>query len=205
LHLDSSAQRELSCSRQLGRELVDGWLQRDPDTVVSYRDLNSEPLSFVNDTWVAAAFGPPATDYQQSFALARSDALIRELEAADVLIIGAPMYNLGIPASLKAWIDQVARVNRTFVYGEGQNPPIGLLAGRRAIIIGTSGGDAVRYAEYGMDFRTPYLRTILGFVGITDVDFVIVCDTMSGNPDLETARAEIARLLDTHTGVSLSG
>jgi FMN-dependent NADH-azoreductase len=195
LHLDSSAAHDASISRQLGRELVLGWSRRDPAMVLTYRDLDAEPLPFVSDTWVSAAFSPPeAHDHRLSFALQRSEQLIAELMAADVLVLGAPMYNLGIPASLKAWIDQVVRVGRTFGY-DGPTP-VGLVHGKRAIVLATSGGDAVRYADAGMDFRTPYLRTILAFIGITDVEVLTVCDTMGGGADLDAARVELDALLD---------
>jgi len=202
LHLDSSAAHETSVSRMLGRELVVGWSRREPGALLTYRDLDAEPLAFVNDTWVSAAFSPPQDhDHRLAFALQRSEQLIGELEAADVLVIGAPMYNLGIPASLKAWVDQVVRVGRTFGY-DGPNP-VGLVTGKRAIILATSGGDAVTYAAHGMDFRTPYLRAILAFIGITDVDVLTVIDTAGGAPDLATARAELDALLDKHTAAAL--
>jgi FMN-dependent NADH-azoreductase len=191
LHLDSSASRD-SHSRKLGRYLVDGWVRRDPDTLLSYRDLDADPLEFVNDSWVTAAFSPP--EQRDTTALSRSEQLIAEVEAADVLVIGAPMYNLGIPAALKAWIDQVVRVGRTFGY-DGPTP-VGLLHGKKAIVLATSGGDAHAYAAAGMDFRTPYLRTILAFIGITDVDVVTLSGTASGAPDLEAAELEIDVLLD---------
>jgi FMN-dependent NADH-azoreductase len=199
LHLDSSAGGAASASRLLGRELVLAWSRRDPSAVLTYRDLAAEPLAFVDVTWIAAAFTPfDQHDDTHSAALVRSEQLIAEVEAADVLVIGAPMYNLGIPAALKAWIDQVVRVGRTFGY---DGPvPVGLLHGKRAIVLATSGGDARYYETVGMDFRTSYLRAILGFVGITDVDVVTVTGTMTGEPDLDTARAEIDALLDLYVG-----
>jgi len=191
LHVDSSASRD-SHSRKLGRYLVDGWVRRDPSTRLSYRDLDADPLEFVSDSWVTAAFSPP--EQRDDSALSRSELLIAELESADVLVLGAPMYNLGIPASLKAWVDQVVRVGRTFGY-DGP-APVGLLSGKRAIVLATSGGDAHAYAAAGMDFRTPYLQTILAFIGIVDVDVVTLVGTASGAPDLATAELEIDSLLD---------
>jgi FMN-dependent NADH-azoreductase len=194
LHLDSAAPGSASISRMLGRELVTGWAQRDRSAVLTYRDLVEEPLEVVSSAWVSAAFAAPEQRTADSaFALTRSDALIAELEAADVLVIGAPMYNFGIPASLKAWVDQVVRVGRTFVY-EGPRP-VGTVHGKRAIILATSGGDANYYASVGLDFRTSYLRAILGFIGITEVEVLTVIDTMTG-ADLDTARAELDALLD---------
>ncbi len=194
LHLDSSASGAGSFSRRLGRELVLGWLGREPEAAVTYRDLNAEPLPFVNDTWVSAAFSPVEKhDHTHTFSLSRSEALIREVEAADVLVIGAPMYNFGIPAALKAWIDQIVRVGRTFLYTP---TPVGLVTGKRAIVLATSGGDALRYEQMGLDFRTGYLRSILGFIGITDIDVVTLVDTMTGPVDMGDPRARIEEVLD---------
>jgi len=194
LHLDSSAADD-SVSRRLGRDLVLAWSRHDPAMTLTYRDLNAEPLPFVSATWVTAAFSPdPARDHALTFALARSEQLIQELEAADVLLVGAPMYNLGIPASLKAWIDQIVRVGRTFGY-DGPRP-IGLLRGKRAVIVATSGGDARAYEQAGMDFRTSYLRTILAYIGIEQVDVVTVTGTLTGPVDVEPARRELEALID---------
>lgn len=196
LHLDSSARGGESVSRLLGEELLDAWAGRDPELVVTYRDLDAEPLPFVNDSWVTAAFSKQELNRDRRFALSRSEQLIAELEAADVLVIGAPMYNFGVPASLKAWVDQVVRVGRTFAY-EGP-VPVGLVHDKRAVVLATSGGDARAYAEMGLDFRTTYLRAILGFIGITDVTVVDVVGT-HGTFDLGDARSDLAAALDDVT------
>ncbi len=199
LHLDSSARGGSSLSRQLGRELVLSWQRRDPRAGLTYRDLDAQPLPFVSDTWVAAAFSRfDQRDEAYAAALSGSDSLIAELEAADVLVIGAPMYNFGIPASLKAWIDQVVRLGRTFGY-DGPNP-VGLLHGKRAIVLATSGGDASAYEAMGLDFRTSYLRVILGFIGITAFEVVTLPDTASPAVDLSHAHERMELLLDAHIG-----
>jgi FMN-dependent NADH-azoreductase len=200
LHLDSSARGTASLSRRLGSELVKAWSRRDREMVLTYRDLDAEPLPFVNDTWVSAAFSPLGElDDDLGLALDRSNELIAELMAADVLVIGAPMYNFGIPAALKAWVDQVVRLGVTFGY---DGPvPVGLVHGKRAIIVATAGGDADYYASVGLDFRTAYLRAILGFVGITDIDVLAVNNTAAG-VDLTQPLAEIDALLGKHVAVS---
>lgn len=203
LHLDSSARNATSVSRQIGRELVLEWSRRDPGAVLTYRDLDAEPLPFVDDTWVSAAFTPAEHhDDTLTFALSRSEQLIAELEAADVLIIGAPMYNFGIPASLKAWIDQVVRLGRTFGYDGPM--PVGLLHGKRAIVVATSGGDALQYEAAGLDFRTSYLRAILAFIGITEMDVITVTGTMWREVDMAEVRPQIADLLDRHVAPALA-
>lgn len=194
LHLDSSAAED-SVSRRLGRDLVLAWSRRDPAMTLTYRDLNAEPLPFVSATWVSAAFRPDSErDHALAFSLARSEQLIGELEAADVLLIGAPMYNLGIPASLKAWVDQVVRIGRTFGY-DGPTP-IGLVRDTRAVVIATSGGDAQAYEQAGLDFRTSYLRAILAYIGIEQVDVVTVTGTLNGPVDLEPPRQELEQLIE---------
>jgi FMN-dependent NADH-azoreductase len=197
LHLDSSARDGDSYSRLLGRELVRAWSDRDPAAVLTYRDLDADPLEFVSDSWVTAAF-TPAQDHDEEHrtALSRSEQLLSELAAADVLIIGAPMYNFGIPAALKAWIDQVVRVGRTFGY-DGPTP-VGLVHGKRAIILATSGGDARFYEQAGLDHRSSYLRAILGFIGISDIEIVTVVNTVTGDVDLTEARAQLDALIDGH-------
>lgn len=195
LHLDSSAGGAHSFSRRLGRELVDGWVARDPSLLLTYRDLDADPLPFVDGTWIGAAFSvPEQVDEAGRAALAKSEELIAELLSADVLVIGAPMYNFGIPAALKAWVDQVVRVGRTFGY-DGPTP-VGLVPpGKRAIVLATSGGDATYYASLGLDFRSTYLQAVLGFIGITDVEVLTLTGTMA-DPDLTGIRTEIAALLD---------
>lgn len=198
LHLDSSARSLGSVSRVLGEELLLAWSAREPGLVVTYRDLNAEPLGFVTDSWVAAAFSPSQThDRGRQFALSRSEQLIGELEAADVLLVGAPMYNFGIPAALKAWVDQIVRLGRTFGYNGPE--PVGLVHGKRAVVLATSGGDALRYEQLGLDFRTSYLRAILAFIGITQLDVVAVVDTVS-DVDLSRARAQVDGLVTDLSG-----
>jgi FMN-dependent NADH-azoreductase len=197
LHLDSSARGGSSFSRRLSREFVQEWLRREPEAVVTYRDLALEPMPYVTESWVTAAFTPVNQQDEASLtALAQSELLIAELEAADVLVIGAPMYNFGIPASLKAWIDQVVRIGRTFGY-DGPSP-IGLLHGKRAVVLATSGGDAPTYEQLGLDFRTSYLRAILGFIGISQVDVVSQSSTVAPEVDLSRASEQISALLDAH-------
>lgn len=204
LHLDSSAAGSGSFSRRLGRHLVVGWSRREPGAVLAYRDLDAEPLPFVSETWVSAAHTPvEQQDHRLAFALSRSDQLIAELLAADVLVIGAPMYNFGIPASLKAWVDQVVRVGRTFGY-DGPTP-VGMVHGKRAVVIATSGGDALRYEAMGLDFRTSYLRAVLGFIGITDVEVLTLSGTAGPEPEIERVTVEIDALLDRMVPAALIG
>jgi len=163
LTINSSARHATSASRKLTAQIV----QSLNANITTERDL-SQSIAHIDEAWVGANFTPAEdrTDAQKDI-LALSDALVDELIAADVIAIGLPVYNFGVPAAMKAWIDQVARVGRTFNYTE--NGPVGKLAGKKAIVAFASGGTPLG-AEY--DFASTYLRHILGFIGITDVSFV---------------------------------
>jgi FMN-dependent NADH-azoreductase len=163
LRIDASARQTGSVTRALNDRVID----RLGATDVTHRDL-TDALPQIDETWVGATFTAPSerTEAQRA-ALALSDTLVAELKAADVLVIGTPLYNFSIPASLKAWIDQIARVGETFQYTtEG---PVGLLKGKKAIVNLASGGVAI---GSDADFASNYLRHVLGFVGITDVTIV---------------------------------
>ena len=171
LHLDASARGAASLSRRLSRQYADAWLAANPGGQVVYRDLVLEPLPLLTDSWVSAAFSDPGGhDAAARFALSRSDALVDELSAADVVVIGAPVYNFSVPAALKAWIDLVARVGRTFRYGEAG--PVGLLSGTRVVVVATSGSGPDALAAMGMDHHAAYLRGFFGFLGLVDVEIV---------------------------------
>jgi FMN-dependent NADH-azoreductase len=172
LHLDVSPRGDFSISRQLSRAAVAAWKTRYPGGKIIERDLTRTEMTFVDLDWIMGAFSPPdqLTDDHKR-ALAISDALIAELLEADEIIIGTPMYNFGVPAVLKAWIDHVVRAGKTFQYGA--SGPEGLAKGRKVLVTIASGG--VYDKASGMEsynYVTPYLRLILGFIGLTDVTFV---------------------------------
>lgn len=170
LRIDASARTTGSTTRALNDQVVASLTQDGPVSVVQ-RDL-TQAIPQINETWVDANFtAPEARDAAQTAALALSNTLVAELKSADTLLIGLPIYNFSLPASLKAWIDQVARVGETFRYGE--NGPEGLLTNKRAIIAVASGGTKV---GSDIDFATDYLRHVLGFLGVTDVIFVTEID-----------------------------
>lgn len=186
LHLDASARHDGSLSRQLSAAIA----ARFPGAEITRRDL-AAGLPFVDAAWVGATFtAPDARSEAQRAALAFSDTLVDELVAADILIIGTPIYNFGLPAVLKAWIDQIARVHRSFHYTA--TGPVGLLTGKRAIIGIASGGTQVGSE---IDFASGYLRHILGFVGIDDVTVIAADQHMGRGPAaLENALAQIGEL-----------
>ena len=161
LHIDASAHFEGSTSRTASASLVDDLAP----TSVTYRDLSADPLPQITGAWADARLVPAddLTDEQRAI-LALSDTLIEEVKAADILVIGAPLYNFAGPASLKAWMDLVARPKVTFQYLP--DGPQGLLTGKKAIATLASGGVPIGSE---MDFLSPHLRLFLGFIGIKDV------------------------------------
>ncbi len=184
LRIDSSARRDGSETRALSDALI-GRIEATVNTTVTHRDLAVDAPSLVNEAWVGANFTDPAARSDAQVAeLAASDALVAELEAADVIVIGAPIYNFSIPAALKAWIDMVARAGVTFRYGE--NGPEGLLQNKRAYVMMASGGVPIGSA---MDFASPYLRHLLGFIGIHDVEFISAAEVKEDSRRLDAALA----------------
>lgn len=193
LEIAASGRNEGSVSRMLSADVVAALEERHGSIELTRRELK-DGVPLVDDAWINANFTPAEErSAAQRATLAESDALVAELKAADVLIIGAPIYNFGIPAALKAWVDMVARARLTFRYTE--NGPQGLLDGKKAYVVIASGGVPV---DSPVDFATPYLRHALSFIGITDVD-VIAADRLNSRSDesIDAARIRIAELIHT--------
>jgi FMN-dependent NADH-azoreductase len=193
LHLNTSP-LATSVSRELTREFVSNWKASHPSSKVIDRDLAANPPKPLDQAWIFATFTPEeARQPEQKDLIAYSDEAIAELEQADEYVIGVAMHNFSIPSVLKLWIDQVVRRGRTFSYGaEG---PKGLLSGKKATVLVATGGvyDAgTPYAAF--NFIEPYLRTVLGFVGITDVKFV----TAGGTAQLMSGTVDRGQFLQPH-------
>ncbi|MCB5185891.1 FMN-dependent NADH-azoreductase [Methylobacillus gramineus] len=172
LHINSSPLGDHSVSRKLTENLLTELKKKHPDTLVITRDLVSSPLPHLSDITVGAFFTPPEQRNDAlNAALVLSDELIDELFAADVIVIGAPMWNFGIPSSLKAWIDHVARAGRTFTYGAA-GPESLLPPGKKVIIASARGGIYSSGPMKVMDHQESYLRAILGFIGLHDVSII---------------------------------
>jgi len=162
LHINASGTIDGSFSRAATTGLI---ADLNPTRVIT-RDLAATPLPQIDHAWINARLVPEDDQSPDNQAiLALSDVLVAELQAADIVVIGMPIYNFGMPAALKAWVDLIARPKVTFAYTA--DGPIGLLEGKRAIVAVASGGVPV---DSTLDFATPHLRQVLGFVGITDVD-----------------------------------
>lgn len=170
LQIDSSG-RSISVTRKLTAKFAVEWKKSDPTGEVIHRDLAATAFPLITDDWGATFLDASKLTPEQRLYLATSDQLIEELQSADTVVIGAPMYNFSIPAPLKAWIDQVVRMGKTF--GHGANGPQGLL-GRKNVVVITSRGGAYEKgsARRGFDFQEPYLQHILRFIGLTDITFV---------------------------------
>jgi len=170
LVLDSAATGDQSVSHKLTDTLVDKLAARKDAIEIVRRDIGADPIPHLTAGTVSAIrTGEAATDAGRA-ALALSDALIAELAAADVLVIGAPMYNFGIPSTLKAWFDHVLRARITFRYTEAG--PEGLMKGKRAIVVESRAGFYSEGPMAALDSQEPHLRTLLGFIGIDEVAFV---------------------------------
>lgn len=181
LRLDTSLRGGASVSRDLTDRIV---ARFGPEATVVTRDLSKGDVPLIDEAWIDANITPAAErSPEQTSLLALSDRLVAELQAADILVIGLPIYNFGVPAALKAWIDQVARAGITFRYTEAG--PLGLLKDKRAIVAMASGGTE---AGSEIDFATGYLRHVLGFMGIADVSFV-TADRMMLDAEATLARA----------------
>ena len=182
LKIDASARTQGSVTRDLTTKIAE---RLGAETIVT-RDLADEALPQLTEAWVGANF-TPADDRsdEQKATLALSDTLIKELQDADTIVIGLPIYNFGVPAALKAWVDLVARAGVTFKYSE--YGPQGLLEGKRAILAVASGGTQ---AESEIDFATPYMKHALGFIGITDVEVIAADQLMMGGEEKAAAAQE---------------
>ena len=187
LHVDSSP-LESSISRELTREFVKTWKAAHPAGTVIGRDLAKFAPKPLDAAWIGAAYTPEGgRTPEQKETLALSDELIGELQAADEYVFGVSMHNFSIPSVLKLWIDQVCRRGKTFAYGEGGVQ--GLLQGKKATVLVASGGVYELGTPAGaMNFVEPYLRAVLGFIGVKDVKFVTaggVAQIMMGAVDRE--------------------
>jgi len=190
LRIDASARGSASTSRALADRVIEAVGEANGAVEVVRRDV-AAGLPFVHEDWVAASYTPEEqrTDSQRA-ELALSDALVAEVKSADLLVIGVPVYNFQVPAALKAWIDLVARAQETFRYTD--NGPEGLVKDTKAILALASGGVTVGGDN---DFVTPYLRYMLGFLGINDVEIVAAeAQNVVGERAVEIARQRIATL-----------
>lgn len=179
LHIDSSPLRlDASFSRELTREFVDQWRASYPEGRIMHRDLANTQVPEVTAEWIAAAHTPEAAlSDEQRRVLQPSEHFIADLYEADEYVLGVPMHNFSIPSKLKLWIDQVVRRGKTFSYDSGT--PEGLLIGKKATFLVSSGGVYEPGSpRASFNFIEPYLRSLFGFIGVTDCTFVNIGGTI---------------------------
>ncbi|AKJ28179.1 FMN-dependent NADH-azoreductase [Caldimonas brevitalea] len=168
LQINSSARAEGSHSTRLAQDIVARLQAAHPDTTLTVRDLSRQPHPALDEAALQALFTPPEQrSAAQQARVALDDTLIAEIQAADTVVIGVPMYNFGVSSQLKNWIDAISRARVTFRYTEAG--PEGLLTGKKVYVALTRGG---RYRDTPSDTQVPYLRAVLNFLGMTDVQFV---------------------------------
>ncbi len=197
LHIDSSVRNTGSLTRQLGSEFIAKLQAADPAARVVTRDLASAPVPHLTEQMLGAYFTPAEQrNADQAYVIKTSDTLVDELLAADTIVIGAPMYNFSVTSGLKAWIDHVARAGRTFKYGA--SGPEGLVTGKKVYVIVATGGAYSSGPAAALDHTTTYLRSVLGFLGMTDVTFIVAEGVAMGeeavNAALAKTRAQIAAI-----------
>ena len=197
LQIHSSARAEGSHSTRLVRQIVERLQASLPDpaqAAITVRDLGRTPHPELNEATLQALFTPPEQRTPaQAARVALDDALITELQAADVVVLGVPMYNFGVPAPLKNWIDAISRAKVTFQYTA--NGPEGLLKGKKVVIALTRGG---QYRNTPADTQVPYLKTVLSFLGMSDIQLVYA-EGLAMGPEAEqqalaSARSQIEAL-----------
>lgn len=168
LQINASARREGANSTKLANTVVERLQAAQPGATLTLRDLAATPVSILDETALGALFTPAdQRDASQAALVAEYDALIAEVMAHDVLVLGVPMYNFGVPVQLKAWLDAIARAGVTFRYTE--SGPEGLVKGKTVYIALARGG---LYRDQPHDSQVPYLKTVLGFLGLTDLRFI---------------------------------
>jgi FMN-dependent NADH-azoreductase len=204
LHIDASPRGERSHSRRITREFVEQWKQAHPSDTVTYRDIGRNPIPHVDEPWIAAAFSSPEQHTPElREAIRLSDQLVDEFLAADIYVMGIPMYNFSIPSVFKAYIDQIVRVGRTVAFerNDAVNVFKPLVLGKKMFIVEARGDSGFQPGgQYEkMNYHDPYLVTVFEFMGITDITFVHVEDDEYGGNKLAesiaNARTKITELV----------
>jgi FMN-dependent NADH-azoreductase len=200
LEIQSSVRLDQSISRALSHEFIQAWQNSHPDALHKQQDVGIHPPAHPTELWTTANYLPPdSRTPEMEMALAASEQLIEELLWADRLLLGVPMYNFSVPSPLKAYLDNIVRINLTFTFDPATYRFQGLANGRKALIITPSAGNFVSGTPLGnMNFCDTYLRSVLGFIGIEDVIVVPVPDQFMSDEirqhAIATARAKLMDL-----------
>lgn len=196
LIINASPRNERSNSRSLTALFGNKWIENNPSYSIHHREVGQEAIPHVSELWIAAAFKPAALRTDEEIdVLKLSDQFIAELKAADVIILGTPMYNWSIPSALKAYIDQVIRVNETIEISatDPKNPYVGLLKDKRVYLLFSRGNGGYETGEYyaHMNFQTVYLKTVFNIMGITDIHEVALNGEAFGGKLFEESIKEV--------------
>jgi FMN-dependent NADH-azoreductase len=195
LRVDASSRPQGSHSRDLADFFVQQWTQANPQGEIIVRDLVREPIPHISEITIAGFYTPHAErDETLAGAIELSDRLIGEITAADVLLIDTPMYNFSIPSALKAWIDQVVRMGETFAFSP-EDGFTGLVTGKQAFVVTATGAEFSNEALRPMDFMTPYLTALLGFLGLTEVQLLCVEGTTTDPEVFERSKLAAHRTI----------
>jgi FMN-dependent NADH-azoreductase len=210
LHIDASPRGDRSISRLLTREFAVAWKEANPEGQIIYRDLGRDPIPLVTETFIAAVYAPPeARSEELRAAIATSDQLISELQTATDYVFGVPMYNFSVPAGFKAYIDQIVVPGRTYTYTADESGfRTGLLKGKKATVI-MSRGWLYRDGSplSSCNLQEPWIRMILGFVGVTDLEFVVaegIANLDRGNREREQYLKPIRKQVRFKAGLDLA-
>jgi FMN-dependent NADH-azoreductase len=210
LHIDASVRGERSISRRLSKAFVGRWLEREPEAIVLERDVGRNPPPFVTEAWIAAAFTPPeARRPDQNEELRLSDELIGELDRANVIVIGTPMYNYGMPAGLKSWFDKVIRIGQTFTFdlARGDFPLKPVMSGKTVVVLSARGefGFGPSGVREQMNHLETHIFTCAHYLGVEESHVIAVdyqeFDDERHRQSLADALAAIPVLVDQCLGI----
>ncbi|UTN03225.1 NAD(P)H-dependent oxidoreductase [Flavobacterium bizetiae] len=194
LVINSSARTLNSHSRNLTEVFVNHWKSIHTNPEITFRELGNTDVPHINENWIAAAFKPEtARSEEEKEALKTSDLYIAELHQADIIVVGTPMYNWSVPSALKAYIDQVVRVNETWKLNPGnyENPYIGLLENKTVVLLLSRGSQGYEKGEFNahMNFQTDYLKTVFNVMGVHNIHMIAI-DGATLNPELLKEKIE---------------
>jgi FMN-dependent NADH-azoreductase len=205
LVINSSARALRSQSRKLTEVFIDHWKNIHANSIIKYRELGNTDVPHINENWIDAAFKPAAARSEVEIEdLKTSDTYIAELREADIIVLGSPMYNWSIPSSLKAYIDQILRVNETWKFNPTnmQNPYIGLLENKTLFLLLSRGAQGYEKGEYNehMNFQSNYLKTVFNIIGISNIH-VIAVNGQSYDPEefkrsVDTSHQDVRNLVE---------
>lgn len=201
LIINASARKERSLSRQMTNMFAETWKVKYPNANIVYREVGQEHIPHVSEEWIAGAFKPAELRTAENVeALKISDLLIAELKEASTIVLGSPMYNWSVPSALKAYIDQILRVNETILIDKErpQNPYIGLLKNKKVYLLMVRGNNGYGQGEFfeHMDFQSKYLKTVFNIMGLEDIEEITINGVEFKGESIEAAEDRIKQLLN---------